>query len=645
MTSSVSAQHTNILTAVIDDETKEISIKQEFTFHNTSGSSLQEIYFNDWANAYSGNDTGLAKRFAEDFNRSLYLAPKRDYGYTEIMGAVDSDYQGLEYERSSEKDIIRLKLNKPVAPDDEVKIFFTYIVQLPPDRFTNFGYNNRKGYYLKDWYLTPAVFDGEWKLYSNRNLEDLYTGITNTTLNLSFPKEMYLASNFKSIDRSSGQGGNQAQLVGKNRKSCEIIIARTDDFVTHVTDDMTITSDLEVSRYDEISQGVSIFTVAEFIVENLGIYPHDHLLVSEQEYRKSPLYGLNQLPAFIRPYGNKFQFEMKFLKTALRTILAESIYLDPRKESWLSDAIVNYLMIAYVEQYYPDQKLLGKLSKIWGVRSFNLAKMSFNEQYPFLYNATARTNKDQPLTTSSDSLIKFNQKVANKYKAGQGFAYLADYIGKDKIDTSIKNYYNFFKTQRTNTQDFKSILKRSTDTNIDWFFDTYVSTDRKIDFKIKKVVKFNDSLRVTIKNKEKTNVPISLFGLKKDSVVSKYWFTGINDIKTVTIPRNDAQKLVLNYDQEIPEFNQRDNWKSLGGFLSGNKKLKFTFFQDTENPYYNQVFFVPVVTFNIYDSWAPGLRLHNKTLLRRPFVFDFSPSYSFRKRLWSVVVALAILNI
>ena len=108
-------------------------------------------------------------------------------------------------------------------------------------------------------------------------------------------------------------------------------------------------------------------------------------MVSEIDYNKNPLYGINQLPSFIRPYEEQFQYEMKFLKTALINILEETLFLDPRKDQWLSDAIANYLMIAYVEEFYPDQKLLGKLSKIWGLRSFNLAKMDFNEQYPFLY--------------------------------------------------------------------------------------------------------------------------------------------------------------------------------------------------------------------------------------------------------------------
>src|SRR5690606_39019940 len=148
----------------------------------------------------------------------------------------------------------------------------------------------------------------------------------------------------------------------------------------------------------------------------LGDFPHHHLLVSELDYNKDPLYGINQLPSFIRPYEPQFQFEMKFLKTALNSFLKETMFLDPRNEKWVSDAILNYLMIGFVQEYYPDQKLLGKLSRIWGVRSFHLAKMNFNEQYPLLHMLSARKNIDQSLTTPNDSLIKFNQKIANRYK-------------------------------------------------------------------------------------------------------------------------------------------------------------------------------------------------------------------------------------
>jgi len=584
---TVFAQYETKLTVKLNEYTKELDIKQEFVYYNDSNFSLGILYFNDWAHAYSDKNTGLAKRFAQEFKRSLHLAKKSERGYTTIISAVDSEYV---------------------------------------------GYDNKGEYYLKDWYLTPAVYDGKWRLYSNKNLEDLYTNITRTTIDFTYPDSLHLVSNLNKSTISKFPGGQHVQLSADAQRSAEILLQPNKNYTTHVTPHFTVVTDISAPKYSPIGQGISITKVADFIYDNLGDYPHKKLLVSDIDYDKDPLYGLNQLPSFIRPYEEQFQFEMIFLKTALNSILKETMFLNPRKEQWLNSAIANYLMIAFVEKYYPDQKMLGKLARIWGVRSFNLAKMEFNDQYSFLYNLTARKNLDQALSTSNDSLIKFNQKIANKYKAGLGLAYLADYIGKEKVDESIKTFFKYYQLNKVKVLDFESILKRSTNKDINWFFKDYVSTDRKIDFKIRKVRKSEDSLSITIKNKEGTNVPISMFGLKKDSVISKYWFKDISDSKTFQVANNGEDKLVLNYDQKIPEFNQRDNWKSLGGFLSSNKKLHFTFFKDSENPYYNQVFYVPVVNFNIYDGWAPGLRLYNKTLLERPFVYDFAPSYSFREK-------------
>lgn len=629
---SVVGQYETNLTVSLNEYTKELNIKQEFTYYNDSNYSLGLLYFNDWAHAYSNKNTGLAKRFGQEFKKSLHLAKKNERGYTTILSVVDDEYEGLQWERTTGDDIIKIRLKESLPPKSSTKVFITYKVKLPPTKYTRYGFDTKGNYYLKDWYLTPAVYDGKWHLYSNKDLEDLYTNISNTTINFTYPDSLYLTTNFNKLDSTKFPNGQFVKLRGEKQKSAELILRTENKFTTHITPYTTIETDISAPRYNPIEQGVSINRVTDFIQENLGEYPHEKLIVSEIDYDKNPLYGINQLPSFIRPYDEKFQFEMKFLKTSLNSILQETLFLDPRKEQWLNDAIANYLMIAFVEQYYPDQKLLGKLARIWGLRSFNLAKMSFNDQYSFLYNLTARKNLDQSLNTPNDSLIKFNQKIANKYKAGLGLAYLADYIGKETVDESIKTFFKYYQGNKVKILDFESILKRSTAKDINWFFRDYVSTDRKIDFKIKKVKKVGDSLDVTIKNKEGTNVPISVFGLKKDSVISTYWFKGIEELETFTIPNNQEDKLVLNYDQKIPEFNQRDNWKSLGGFLSGNKKLKFTFFKDSENPYYNQVFYVPVLNFNIYDGWAPGMRLYNKTLLERPFVYDFAPSYSFREK-------------
>ncbi|WP_420323025.1 metalloprotease [Flagellimonas sp.] len=627
------AQHINKIDATLNGVDKEIQIKQKFTYVNKSNDGLEVLYFNDWTHAYSNKNTALAKRFAEEFKRSLHLAKEKERGCTGIMSIVDADYAGLEWTQNKNQDILRIKLNEVLPPGDSVQLFFTYNVKLPHEKFTSYGYTPGGGYYLKDWYLTPAVYDKGWKLYNNMDLDDLYTDVTNTTIDLKYPKGLYLTTNFDDHGNSKFPGGQYIKLRGESRKNCEIILSPREVFTKHVTRALTVITDLDSNKYDNISQGISINKISDFLSENLGHFPHKSLLVSEFAYNKSPLYGINQLPSFIRPYEAQFQFEMKFLKTALHSFLKETLFLDVRKERWVVDAISNYLMIKYVEEHYPEQKLAGKLSKIWGFRGFHLAQMDFNEQYALLSMLSARKNIDQALTTPNDSLIKFNQKIANAYKAGLGMSYLAEYIGKKEIDSSILAFYKTHNLNpNVNASDFRKEIERFSNKDINWFFDEYVSTRKKIDYKIKKVEKTEDSITFVLKNKRGTKVPISMFGLQKDSVVSHYWFTGVDTSRTFTIPRKGEDRLVLNYDQKIPEFNQRDNWKTLNGFFSSNKKLKFQFFKDTEDPYYNQVFYVPVANFNVYDGITPGLRIYNKTFLERPFQYDFAPTYSFLEK-------------
>lgn len=627
----LSAQHVNRVNASLNAEKHEIKIQQEFLYVNQSKDTLAILYFNDWANAYASKDSPLAKRFADDFKKNLHLASEEQRGGTNIIGAVDQNYFSLPWWRTPTKDIIGISLNKPLAPGEADKITFTYTVKLPPNKYTSYGFDPQGGYFLKDWYLTPAVYlESNWLLYANKDLQDLYTDIVNTTIKLRYPKELELNSNYKEVLENTIGKNRWATLTGSGKKSAEFYLNNTHDFVRYKLKNTLLVTDIRESSMDKGLEKAVIEKVFNFIRSKIGDIPLEQLLVTKMNYDRNPLYGLNKLPDFINPYDASFKLELSLLKTSLYAIFKESFFINPRKEQWVIDALVNYNMIKYVETYYPDQKLLGKLASYWGIKGLHLAELDFNDQYALLYNLTARRNLDQPLTTSNDSLIKFNQQIGNKYKAGLGLAYLENYLGEDVLERCIRNFYQSNKNTTINTQDFKEVLEKYTDKNVDWFFDTYIATKNKIDFKITKAKKGTDSIFVTIKNKQQTKVPISLFGLKKDSVVSQYWFTGIDSISQFNIPNNFEDKLVLNYDQKIPEFNQRDNWKSLNGWFSSNRKLKFQFFKDLEDPNYNQVFYVPIVNFNIYDGLTPGIRLYNKTILERPFNYDFSPSYGLK---------------
>ena len=629
---SIHSQNSHTINATLHPEANSINIQHSIIFSNQTNDTLNSVYLYDWNNAYSNNNTPLAKRFGEDFNKSFHLAKDEERGHTRILTISDRNFKFLKWERLKSQDIIKVQLNFPIYPNQKYELKLAYTTKLPNSKFTRYGYTKDKDYILRHWYISPAVYEnGDWKLYSNKDLNDIYNLNSDCKIIFNYPDEYDLVSDLDIIESKKVENNTQVILYGENRSDIKIYIKNLKEFTVHQKDSSSIVTNLDSKQLDEIQRGLSIDKVLTFINDNLGSFPNNKLLVTEEDYKNNPLYGLNQLPSFLRPFPDEFQFEMRVLKTTLMNYLENSIFMDPRKDKWVFDAIQTYLMIKYVDEYYPNMKLLGNLSKIWGIRSFSFAKMDFNDQYTFLHMLIARKSLDQELTQSRDSLIKFNEKIGSKYKAGVGLTYLEKYLNDNSIKEKIKQFYKKNKTKHTTPDAFTDLLKSNSAKNIDWFFDEYIQTKNKIDYKILKLKKSKDSLWVTIKNKRETNTPITLFAIgKRDSIISKQWLTDIKTEKNIALERNGIKRMVLNYDKIIPEFNQRNNTRSVNFF--NNRKIKFQFFKDVEDPLYNQVFYVPVLTFNAYDGFTPGMRLYNKTFLNRPFLYDVRPSYSFGEK-------------
>jgi hypothetical protein len=220
--------------------------------------------------------------------------------------------------------------------------------------------------------------------------------------------------------------------------------------------------------------------------------------------------------------------------------------------------------------------------------------------------------------------------IANGYYGGSGFRYLNDYLGDDILKNTIKDFYNQNKLKPIKSKDFETFLSERTDLPLNWFFEDFVDSRTTIDFKIKKVEKKGDSLKVFIKNNRESEMPVSLYGLNKDEIVYKTWTTPIDSISTITIPAANIRKLALNYEGRIPEYNRRNNFKAVKGFL--DKPLQFRLFQDVEDPNYTQFFFMPIFEYNLYDGISTGLRLYNKTVLPKAVHYSLEPQFGFRSK-------------
>jgi hypothetical protein len=628
-TGAIRAQHKTQITATLDSDKDLLSIYQKLEIYNDSDISWDYIVLLDWANAFSSNQTPLAARFAEDFKNNFQFSAEEDRGRTSF-NPDHSLRQKYRIERiPGQQDIIKLYFDTPLSPGDTRPVDLDYTVKIPKDDFTGYGKNNLGDYALKYWYLHPAPFiDGKWDYYSHKDLDDFYGAAMDFSISFHLPVTHRAISNItKTLETIQNDRASYLFKSDNRYEAVFYILKNTDLFKTYSVPGINITTDIHDE--DVASEIKVIFNdrIASFLQDRLGTYPQEDLFVSDRYYRENPVYGLSSLPSFINPFPAGFTYEIKMLKTLSRKWVERGIHVHPRKEAWIQQSIMVYLMMEYQQLYYPDLKIVGELSEFWGLRNFNVAQLKFNDVYPLLYLNSARLNLDEAINTPADQLVKYNQQLGIPYKAAVGLNFLNDYLGDDSLEKSIREFYSENKYTRTNASVFRKTLDKNALKDINWFFEDYITTHKRLDWKINQVKKTADSVFFRVKNKSKLKIPVPVYLLYKDSIITKQWIEGIKEDSVISLPRKRANRVAVNYEELIAEFNPRDNFKTLKGFPSLNRPLEFRLFKDVEDPERSQVFLMPDIEFNIYDGLTLGTRFYNGNLLPKPFRYSIKPGY------------------
>ena len=610
-----------------------LDIVQEITFYNQSNDTLTSIVLNDWNNAFSDRESPLGKRFSDEFYNKFHLAQKKEIGGTFDLKIEDVNQKAFTWERTKKNpDYITILLHEALLPNQKVKLQLAYTEKIPSDKFTKYGYFEKYGMHLKNWFLTPALYeDKQFVKYSNENLDDIANAISDYDIELKIKGKNIITSDLTISETIQSDEEVNIKLTGKNRNNFDLIIEKESSYTNFKVGNLEVFTNIRSGRFNDSLKKKIVERVIDYSSNHIGEYPFDKIIISEADYDKNPVYGLNQLPKFMRPFSTDFLFEIKFIKTYLNNYLKNSLRLDSRKDNWIYDGIQIFTMINYINEFHPESKMLGSASKYYLLRSFKMAQTDFNEQYSYYYMLMARKNLDQPLNAPKNALIKYNVQIANKYKAGLSMKYLDDYLGKEIVSSGIQQFYSLNKQKQTNRNDFENILKVKASKNIDWFFNHIIDSREIIDYKFKDVSKTKDSVTFTVKKRGVPLIPMPVFGIRDKQVIFKKWLE-TNEIDTVlSFERKKIDKLVLNYENEVPEFNLRNNSKSLRPFTL-NRPLKLTFFQDLEDPHYSQLFYVPTLFYNAYDGFSPGINFYNYSFLNMPFTYSLNPMYSIKTK-------------
>ena len=620
--------------ADLDSENRTITVSQTVVFENSSELSLTEIYLNDWANSYEGTESPLVKHLANQFNRSFYFSAKSKLGFTSLK-SISSQGEALDWSRLEEQlDLIKISLKRPLSNGESLQINLEYQLQLPDDKFTGFGISSNNTVLFRDFFISVSPFkNNKWLLQSNLGLRDNSHLPANYNIHWSYPKNYKLTSNL--IQSSSETIKEKQQTISywsaQNLSSPEFVFSEKDDFQEiSVGDQFTIATDILPSKNTSVDFQKSLNQIYRFTSRFLGPLEHQKILVLKKDYAKNPIVGITEALSFLKPFSEEFIYETKFIKAFLASYLHELLEIDKRKEHWIPGGIQTYLMMKYVETYYPNSKFLGALQefKIAGVRPFknySAAQIGFNESFSFIYEFGEHANNQQSDTLGREKLTKSNELYTSPYHVGSGLYYMDQYLGENILSKSLLEF-----TKARGRKNLEEVLKSKTDKELDWFFKNYIIDREAFDLHIKNVIKGKESLFVTVSEKNNKAVPYKLDLVKNDSILNEEWIYHKGKDTVIKVERKDYDFIALNSNRYLPEKNRLNNWSYLKS-LYGFKPLKLTFYGDSENLKRNQLFYHPISDFNVYDGFTGGMRIYNTRVKNQPFELDLHPQYSFKE--------------
>lgn len=644
--------------ANFDPNNRKIYIDQYLEFYNKSKKSIEYLILNDWANSYSTSNSKLGKRLSDEYILSFQRSTKNQRGYTLIDKIVHNN-NNLDYRRlENNLDLIKIFLKKPLESNSSIKINIKYEIIIPIDDFTGYGINKSDDINIRDWYLTFAkIKSGKWQLESNLDLNDLSHDPAFFDFNISYPYEYQLISDINDLTYKNNDKRKIIRSKRELRKNSYIILTKKSNFNLYDLGKIKIYSDIknEVDKSDSLINKAIIYIdkktgnyiplnkpnenkiekksivnkIYNYAEKKIGKYPFDKMVISKKNQSRRPIYGINNLPNIISPFSESFLFEFNFLKEFLHTYFEESISFHKRKDYWIIDGMVIYLLMDYVDTYYPNLKLIGKYSDLKILKNRNYANYSFNEQFRLFENIISSRNIGQSINTTLDSLTRINLKIINPYKSGIGMKMLSNILSKETIETSIRDYFKKNSLNRSNNSSFKSILENNGFAKSNWFFEEYLQKKLFKDFSIKNINSTANNTFFKITKHYDSKIPVQLSLIKNNKVIKNKWLDIKKRDTIVSFNSNFYDFVELNKDKYVTETKYKNNFAS---FEKYNKPLKFVLFTDFENIYNKQINYIPLLGYNLYDGLMPGIDLTNITLIKKPFNYKIKPFYSSKQK-------------
>ncbi len=559
-----------VLKARMDDERDAVDAEMTLHYHNNSPDTLHHVFFHLYQEAYV-NGSHLEEQMEAEGN-DMRRYRNLPYAGTRIKHiAVGGDSLRMEQDNT----VMKVELRQPLAPGERISFrmaFSTHWAMGLPRRMKLFKAWGWKHYDGVHWYPRIAVYDRRFGWDTQQHLGSEFYGDYGTfDVELDFPHHYVL--------EATGTLQNESEVLPRELRAAlditnfkdkpwneapSVIIApeagkrKVWKFHSENTHDFAFTADPTYRIGETEWNGVRCIALAqephaskwqnaaEYCArtiqahsESFGMYIHPKMIVADaRDGMEYPMLTLDSgsdpdyRGLFVHEIGHNWFFGMVGNNETYRALLDEGF--------------TQFLTAWGLERIDGDTMVTDTPSTAYE-RKYTLPELARESEVYHGYQRDAVRDRVPAINTHSD---EFDHWTDRGY-GGFGHVYgktavmlfnLQYVLGDSLFLAAMRHYFDQWHLCHPYVEDMRQSMHDFTGVDLNWFFDQWIETDKRIDYAVKRVENRHAESGQTIhlRRKGSLHMPIDLQVTAKDGRVYDFhipntWF--VKRTEATLLPR------------------------------------------------------------------------------------------------------------
>ncbi|MGD9899519.1 MAG: M1 family aminopeptidase [Calditrichaceae bacterium] len=474
------------INAKLDPFLHRVDANQELLYTNHSPDTLKIIYFHLYMNKYK------AGALTEDGIR------KNTVGSMEIFGIKENDSTQTNYE--IDRTLMKVTLRDPLPPEYSVRFKLKFAAKLPPA-------SGRYGYYgehydVGNWFPVPVVYDrAGWHLHQHIDNE-FYQEWGDFRVNLRVPKGYIVGATGNLLNPGTALKDTTWEVRDWFKHNIDDTTTTLWQFEAQQVHDFAWTADPDYVLYQTTFDGITLNVLAmdynaegwrqitewgpramRFLVENFGEYPYRQMTVADTYIASGGMEYPNIV--FINTY-----IQPEYALTHFRAVIIHEIAhnwfygllgSNQTEYEWLDEGFTSYAEIMGMEALFGTRDNYSYNRNDWFSRYFGF-EIDIRQSSMLNYLEWARAGEEtDPINTFPDQ-FRNGIYISQYDKMANVLMMLKSVLGDSVFEAGLKNYYNEWRFKHPYPDDFISVMEKTANHDLDWFFDQWLNSTRQLEY-------------------------------------------------------------------------------------------------------------------------------------------------------------------